>query len=35
MGLMYSHVDGKDDEEWAAITERAERVRELARAGDL
>ena len=35
MGLMYSHVDRKDDDEWAAITERAERVRELARAGDL
>ncbi len=35
MGLMYSHVDGKDDEEWAAIEERAARVRELARAGNL
>ena len=35
MGLVYSHVDEKDDEEWAAITERAEAVRSLARAGDL
>ena len=35
MGLMYSHVDGKDDEEWEAIEERAAQVRELARAGDL
>jgi deoxyribodipyrimidine photolyase-related protein len=35
MGLMYSHVDGKDDEEWAAIEGRADRVRELARSGDL
>ncbi len=35
MGLMYSHVDGKDDEEWAAIRERAAAVRELAANGDL
>ena len=35
MGLMYSHVDGKDDEEWDAIRERAARVRELAAAGEL
>ncbi|MFB6177164.1 MAG: cryptochrome/photolyase family protein, partial [Halobaculum sp.] len=35
MGLMYSHVDRKDDEEWAAIRERAAEVRELAREGEL
>ena len=35
MGLMYSHVDGKDDAEWAEIRERADRVRELARDGEL
>ena len=35
MGLMYSHVDGKDDAEWADINERADRVRELAREGEL
>ncbi len=35
MGLMYSHVDGKDDEEWAAIRERAATIRELAADGDL
>ena len=35
MGLMYSHVDKKDDEEWAAIRERADRVRELAGDGEL
>jgi deoxyribodipyrimidine photolyase-related protein len=35
MGLMYSHVDRKDDDEWAAIRERAAEVRELAAAGDL
>ncbi|MFO8113815.1 MAG: cryptochrome/photolyase family protein [Halorubrum sp.] len=35
MGLMYSHVDKKDDEEWAAIRERAARVRELAANGEL
>ncbi|MEZ3162492.1 cryptochrome/photolyase family protein [Halorubrum sp. RMP-47] len=35
MGLMYSHVDNKDDEEWAAIRERADRVRELAGDGEL
>jgi deoxyribodipyrimidine photolyase-related protein len=35
MGLMYSHVDGKDEEEWADIRERADRVRALARDGEL
>ncbi len=35
MGLMYSHVDGKDDEEWAAIRERAAEVREMGADGTL
>jgi deoxyribodipyrimidine photolyase-related protein len=35
MGLMYSHVDRKDDEEWAAIRERADEIRALAGDGDL
>jgi deoxyribodipyrimidine photolyase-related protein len=35
MGLMYSHVDEKDDEEWTAIRERAATVRELAANGEL
>jgi deoxyribodipyrimidine photolyase-related protein len=35
MGLMYSHVDKKDDEEWEAIRERAQEVRELAKEGKL
>jgi deoxyribodipyrimidine photolyase-related protein len=35
MGLMYSHVDNKDEEEWAALRDRAEQVRELAEAGEL
>jgi deoxyribodipyrimidine photolyase-related protein len=35
MGLMYSHVDKKDEEEWEAIRERAEEVREKARDGTL
>ena len=35
MGLMYSHVDRKDDEEWAAIRERAAAVRERAANGEL
>ena len=35
MGLMYSHVDDKDEEEWEALEERAEQVRELAKAGEL
>ena len=35
MGLMYSHVDNKDDEEWEAIRERAAAVRELAADGEL
>jgi deoxyribodipyrimidine photolyase-related protein len=35
MGLMYSHVDRKDDEEWNAIRARAADVRELAERGEL
>ncbi|TKX57721.1 cryptochrome/photolyase family protein [Halorubrum sp. SS7] len=35
MGLMYSHVDDKDDAEWESIRERAARVRELAADGEL
>lgn len=35
MGLMYSHVDNKDDEEWAALEDRAETVREKATDGTL
>ena len=35
MGLMYSHVDDKDDDEWESIRERAARVRELAADGEL
>jgi len=35
MGLMYSHVDDKDDAEWTAIRERAAAVRELAANGEL
>ncbi|WP_424013489.1 cryptochrome/photolyase family protein [Halorubrum xinjiangense] len=35
MGLMYSHVDDKDDAEWESIRERADRVRELAADGEL
>jgi len=35
MGLVYSHLDDKDDDERAAITARAERLRERAREGDL
>jgi deoxyribodipyrimidine photolyase-related protein len=35
MGLMYSHVDRKGDEEWAAIRERVAEVRRRARAGRL
>ena len=35
MGLMYSHVDNKDDEEWAEIRERADEVRAMARGGEL
>lgn len=35
MGLMYSHVDKKDEAEWEALEERAQQVRELAAAGDL
>ncbi|WP_254837950.1 cryptochrome/photolyase family protein [Natronomonas marina] len=35
MGLVYSHLDDKDDEELAAIRERAEAVRAMARRGEL
>ncbi|MBX0323038.1 cryptochrome/photolyase family protein [Halomicroarcula sp. F13] len=35
MGLMYSHVDKKDDEEWAEIRARADEIRAMARSGDL
>jgi deoxyribodipyrimidine photolyase-related protein len=35
MGLMYSHVDRKGGEEWAAIRERVAEVRRRARAGQL
>ncbi|WP_277555324.1 cryptochrome/photolyase family protein [Halobaculum limi] len=35
MGLMYSHVDGKDDEEWDAIRERADDLREMGANGTL
>ncbi|EMA67182.1 cryptochrome/photolyase family protein [Halorubrum kocurii] len=35
MGLMYSHVDDKDESEWAAIRERAAAVREMAADGTL
>ncbi|MFC7203988.1 cryptochrome/photolyase family protein [Haloferax namakaokahaiae] len=35
MGLVYSHVDRKGDEEWTAIRERARDIRERGRAGTL
>jgi deoxyribodipyrimidine photolyase-related protein len=35
MGLMYSHVDRKDDEEWRRIRARASALRERAADGDL
>jgi len=35
MGLMYSHVDRKDEAEWRAIRERAARLRERAAEGSL
>ncbi|WP_435068725.1 cryptochrome/photolyase family protein [Haloplanus sp. C73] len=35
MGLMYSHVDDKSADEWAAIRERVARIRERAAAGTL
>ncbi|WP_324661959.1 cryptochrome/photolyase family protein [Haloarcula sediminis] len=35
MGLMYSHVDGKSDEEWTEIRERADEIRAMAREGEL
>ncbi|MFB6089493.1 MAG: cryptochrome/photolyase family protein [Halobellus sp.] len=35
MGLMYSHVDRKGDDEWDAIRERAAEVRERAADGEL
>jgi deoxyribodipyrimidine photolyase-related protein len=35
MGLMYSHVDGKDDDEWDAIRDRVRTIREQAASGGL
>ncbi|MGB9958208.1 cryptochrome/photolyase family protein [Haloferax prahovense] len=35
MGLMYSHVDRKDDEEWETIRARADEIRRMGRAGTL
>ncbi|WP_435097400.1 cryptochrome/photolyase family protein [Halorubrum sp. N11] len=35
MGLMYSHVDNKDEDEWTEIRERAAVVREMAADGEL
>ncbi|WP_277540968.1 cryptochrome/photolyase family protein [Haloarcula laminariae] len=35
MGLMYSHVDNKGEEEWAGIRERADEIRTMAREGEL
>jgi len=35
MGLMYSHVDRTDEEEWEKIRERATRLRERAANGTL
>jgi deoxyribodipyrimidine photolyase-related protein len=35
MGLMYSHVDRKDDAEWRAIRERADDLRSAAAEGEL
>jgi deoxyribodipyrimidine photolyase-related protein len=35
MGLVYSHVDDKDDDEWADIEDRAAAVRAMARRGEL
>ncbi|MDS0281666.1 cryptochrome/photolyase family protein [Haloarcula onubensis] len=35
MGLMYSHVDDKDDREWRGIRERADEIRAMAREGEL
>ncbi|WP_138005960.1 cryptochrome/photolyase family protein [Halalkalirubrum salinum] len=35
MGLMYSHVDNKSDEEWDAIRDRADWVRQLTVRGEL
>ncbi|ELZ60234.1 MULTISPECIES: cryptochrome/photolyase family protein [unclassified Haloferax] len=35
MGLMYSHVDRKDDEEWDAIRARADEIRRMGRVGTL
>ncbi|WP_435062727.1 cryptochrome/photolyase family protein [Halobaculum sp. EA56] len=35
MGLMYSHVDDRGDEEWAAIEERAAEIREMGENGTL
>ncbi|MFB6127068.1 MAG: cryptochrome/photolyase family protein [Halolamina sp.] len=35
MGLMYNHVDNKDEEEWAEIRDRAAEVRSMAADGSL
>ncbi|WP_416839422.1 cryptochrome/photolyase family protein [Haloferax sp. DFSO52] len=35
MGLMYAHVDSKDDDEWEAISERAAKIRQMGRDGTL
>jgi deoxyribodipyrimidine photolyase-related protein len=35
MGLMYSHVERKDDSEWQAIRDRAATIREMGARGDL
>ncbi|NUE02754.1 cryptochrome/photolyase family protein [Halorubraceae archaeon YAN] len=35
MGLMYAHVDKKDDTEWAAIRSRVDEIRSLAQEGEL
>ena len=35
MGLVYSHLDDKDDDELEEIRERAETVREMAEQGEL
>ncbi|KAB1194541.1 cryptochrome/photolyase family protein [Haloferax sp. MBLA0076] len=35
MGLMYSHIDRKDDDEWDAIRSRADELRRMGREGTL
>ncbi|MDS0276888.1 cryptochrome/photolyase family protein [Halomicroarcula sp. S1AR25-4] len=35
MGLLYTHVDNTDEEEWTEIRARADEIRRLARSGDL